>query len=69
MNALKEAGVLKKWGAALEDPFDRRNVFLGDLKRIGVLNPSGIGVTSISSVRIPSSRKHFYSFPSAKGSA
>lgn len=48
MTSLKEAGVLKKWGAALEEPFDRRNVFLGDLKRVGVLNPSGIGIASIS---------------------
>ena len=47
MNALKENGVLKKWGAELEEPYDRRNVFLGDLKRVGVLNPSGIGVASI----------------------
>ncbi|EIE27406.1 hypothetical protein COCSUDRAFT_52156 [Coccomyxa subellipsoidea C-169] len=47
MNALKEGGVLKKWGAGLEEPYDRRNVFLGDLKRVGVLNPSGIGVASI----------------------
>ncbi|CAL8463088.1 g2622 [Coccomyxa elongata] len=47
MNKLKEGGVLKKWGAELEEPYDRRNVFLGDLKRVGVLNPSGIGVASI----------------------
>ena len=47
MNALKDGGVLKKWNAAGAEPFSRRNVFLGDLKRVGVLNPSGIGVASI----------------------
>ena len=47
MNALKEGGVLKKWNAAAAEPFQRRNVFLGELKRVGVLNPSGIGVASI----------------------
>lgn len=47
MNALNNGGVLKKWGAELDKPYDRRNVFLGDLKRVGVLNPSGIGVASL----------------------
>lgn len=47
MTALKEGGVLQKWGAALAEPFDRRNVFMGDLKRVGVLNPQAIGVASI----------------------
>jgi hypothetical protein len=56
MNALKEGGVLKKWGAELEKPYDRRNVFLGDLKRVGVLNPSGIGVASIRKWAWPDKR-------------
>ena len=47
MTGLKEGGLLKKWGAELEEPFSRRNVFLGELKRVGVLNPSAIGVASI----------------------
>lgn len=57
MNALKEGGVLQKWGAELEEPFDRRNVFLGDLKRVGVLNPSGIGIASIRE-SLPHDRSH-----------
>ncbi len=48
MNALKEGGVTKKWGAALQEPFTRRNVFMGELKRVGVLNPQAIGIASIS---------------------
>ena len=48
MNALKEGGVTKKWGAALQEPFQRRNVFMGELKRVGVLNPQAIGIASIS---------------------
>jgi hypothetical protein len=47
MTALKEGGMLQKWGAALAEPFPRRNVFMGDLKRVGVLNPQAIGVASI----------------------
>ena len=47
MTGLKEGGLLQKWGAELEEPFSRRNVFLGELKRVGVLNPSAIGVASI----------------------
>lgn len=48
MNALKEGGVTQKWGAALQEPFQRRNVFMGELKRVGVLNPQAIGIASIS---------------------
>lgn len=48
MNALKEGGATPKWGAALQEPFQRRNVFMGELKRAGVLNPQAIGIASTS---------------------
>lgn len=48
MNALKDGGVTQKWGAALQEPFQRRNVFMGELKRVGVLKPEAIGIASIS---------------------
>ena len=48
MVALKDGGVAQKWGAALQEPLQRRNVFMGELKRVGVLNPQAIGIASIS---------------------
>lgn len=36
MKALREAGAVPKWGAVLEAPPARSNVFLGELKRVGV---------------------------------
>ena len=53
MNALKEGGATQKWGAALQEPFQRRNVFMGELKRVGVLNPQAIGIASISENLLP----------------
>lgn len=34
MKALKAAGEVKKWGKIMEDRPQRRNVFLGDLKKV-----------------------------------
>ena len=61
MNALKEGGVTKKWGAALQEPFQRRNVFMGELKRVGVLNPQAIGIASISRAQAALSSTFCYS--------
>jgi hypothetical protein len=47
MQELQAKGALKKWGAALDPPLQRRNVFMGDLRQLGVLNPEIIGVPSV----------------------
>lgn len=36
MNALRDAGAVPKWGAVLAEPPARCNVFLGELKRVGI---------------------------------
>eukprot|EP00884_Botryococcus_braunii_P012173 jgi/Botrbrau1/20957/Bobra.0135s0075.1 len=45
--ALKEGGELKKWGAGLDPPLERRNVSLWELKTVGVKTPEAIGTPSI----------------------
>ena len=45
MSALKEAGALRLWGSAAS--VERRNVVLWELKRVGIKEPSVIGVSSI----------------------
>lgn len=47
MKALKEAGEIKKWGKLMEDRPQRRNVFLGDLKKMGIKEPSAVAIPSV----------------------
>eukprot|EP00877_Chromochloris_zofingiensis_P013381 jgi/Chrzof1/8297/Cz03g05090.t1 len=47
MEDLKTAGVLKKWGTAVEDNLQRRNVFMGELKQMGIKQPDKIAVPSV----------------------
>lgn len=43
-----QAGALPKWGAAVEgDAMQRRNVFVGELKQMGIKNPEQLAVPSI----------------------
>lgn len=44
--ALKEGGQLKKWGAGLDPPPERRNIALWELKRVGVKSPEAVGTPS-----------------------
>lgn len=53
MTAMKENGALRLWGSACDPPVDRRNVFLGELKRVGIKEPSVIGVSSIRTSCLP----------------
>lgn len=46
MKALQQAGAVPKWGVVLEQPPARCNVFLGELKRVGVKDPQAIGTPS-----------------------
>ncbi len=46
MKALQEAGNVPKWGAVLDQPPARCNVFLGELKRVGIKDPQAIGTPS-----------------------
>ena len=45
MEVLRKEGAAPKWGK--EAGLERRNVFLGELKRVGVQDPSKIGVVSV----------------------
>jgi len=47
MNTLKTAGAIPKWGSALSDSFQRRNVFLGELKQIGISSPEKLATPSV----------------------
>jgi hypothetical protein len=47
MKALKEAGALPRWGKLVEDGLIRRNVFLGDLKQVGIKNPESVAIPSV----------------------
>lgn len=47
MKALKAAGEVKKWGKIMEDRPQRRNVFLGDLKKMGIKEPSAVATPSV----------------------
>ncbi len=54
MSALKEAGALRLWGSAAS--VERRNVVLWELKRVGIKEPSVIGVSSIRAAPCTRSR-------------
>lgn len=48
MNALKEAGAIPKWGsAAASGTLSRRNVFMGELKQMGIKNPDRMAIPSV----------------------
>ncbi|KXZ55454.1 hypothetical protein GPECTOR_2g1003 [Gonium pectorale] len=44
---LREAGVTRKWGSELTDALRRRNVFIGELRQVGIKNPDKIAVPSV----------------------
>ncbi|GIL79550.1 hypothetical protein Vretimale_12232 [Volvox reticuliferus] len=44
---LKSAGVTPKWGSAVTDALRRRNVFIGELRQVGIKNPDKIAVPSV----------------------
>lgn len=46
MEALSESGAAPKWGAGLSQ-LDRRNVFLGELSRVGIRKSDLIGKPSV----------------------
>lgn len=46
MEALSKEGNVPKWGGALQD-LDRRNVFIGELSRVGIKKPDLIGKPSV----------------------
>lgn len=46
MEALSASGVAPKWGAGLEQ-IDRRNVFLGELSKVGIRKSDTIGKPSV----------------------
>lgn len=46
MEALSKEGAIPKWGSGLQDA-SRRNVFIGELKRVGIKNPDLIGKPSV----------------------
>jgi len=54
LSALKEAGALRLWGSAAS--VERRNVVLWELKRVGIKEPSVIGVSSIRAAPCTRSR-------------
>ncbi|KAK9853131.1 hypothetical protein WJX84_007348 [Apatococcus fuscideae] len=47
LNSLKKDGKLQKFGKRLEERVDRRNVFMGELRRVGVKVPDSIGKLSV----------------------
>ena len=47
MNDLKEAGAVPTWGSAVNDSLQRRNVFLGELKQMGILSPDQLATPSV----------------------
>eukprot|EP00891_Asterochloris_glomerata_P002802 jgi/Astpho2/2802/e_gw1.00050.156.1_t len=46
MEGLKAAGALKKWGKGLEG-LERRNVFMGELRNVGIKAPEAIAKPSV----------------------
>ncbi|EFJ45868.1 hypothetical protein VOLCADRAFT_105755 [Volvox carteri f. nagariensis] len=44
---LRTAGVAAKWGSAVSDALRRRNVFVGELRQVGIKNPDKIAVPSV----------------------
>ena len=46
MEALSKEGAVPKWGCGLQD-LDRRNVFIGELSRVGIKKPDLIGKPSV----------------------
>lgn len=46
MEALSKEGAVPKWGCGLQD-LDRRNVFIGELSRVGIKKPNLIGTPSV----------------------
>ena len=47
MQALKDASFARKWGKAAETPLARRNVFVGELTRVGIKNPTQLATPSV----------------------
>lgn len=45
MEALEKDGAVPKWGVGLQE-VSRRNVFIGELRRVGIKNPEVIGTPS-----------------------
>lgn len=46
MEALSKEGAVPKWGSGLQD-LERRNVFIGELSRLGIKKPDLIGKPSV----------------------
>ena len=46
METLSKEGAVPKWGSGLQD-LDRRNVFIGELSRVGIKKPDLIGKPSV----------------------
>lgn len=46
MEELDKEGAIPKWGCGLEQ-LDRRNVFIGELSRVGIKKPDLIGKPSV----------------------
>ncbi|GLC40871.1 hypothetical protein PLESTB_000013900 [Pleodorina starrii] len=44
---LAAAGVATKWGSALTEALRRRNVFIGELRQVGIKHPDKIAVPSV----------------------
>mmetsp|Transcript_18753 Transcript_18753/g.52201 ORF Transcript_18753/g.52201 Transcript_18753/m.52201 type:complete len:371 (-) Transcript_18753:486-1598(-) len=47
MSDLKDAGLVPAWGSAVADSMQRRNIFLGELKQMGILSPEQLAVPSV----------------------
>jgi hypothetical protein len=48
MNALQAAGAIPKWGsAATSGTLSRRNVFMGELKQMGIKSPDRMAIPSV----------------------
>ena len=47
MRALRDAGRASAWGSAADEQMVRRNVFLNEIKRAGVMDPEAIGKPSV----------------------
>ncbi|KAG2452402.1 hypothetical protein HYH02_002645 [Chlamydomonas schloesseri] len=44
---LQGKGVLRKWGSGVTDALRRRNVFVGELRQVGIKSPDTIAVPSV----------------------
>ena len=47
MEDLKKAGAIPLWGSALNGSLERRNVFLGELKQMGIKAPDQLATPSV----------------------